>query len=194
MNRITGGFNPEYAMNFSHMHLPYIAFAGIGIDRVRWSLGINFSFEYNIKASVSELFGFTEKIRLINLPLFFKFRYLLWKTGCLFFYSNAGFGYFFSRLYLEADPAPDESGAYFIYSNGVVAFTGLTAEYPLTKSLLLWFATDFWYAGSAAYRYGNEGVQYDKNEIVMFADGTDLTLNLTGLKFILGIKFKWGIK
>jgi len=198
LNIITQGFNEKYGTDFTNINLPYSFAISVDYKYERLGFGLSGGYEFSSKQSTSDFVEVdgtriqqTLKFSSIPSSLYMTYDFVsnyVFKMSVLL-----GGGYTYNLLYLKNSPQVDQTTeqANSMYAPGYLVNTGLRFELRNSGNVSFLCTTLFDYSKTSNFKYRADSAEHVKGDQVLFEDGSALTLNLTGLKFLLGIKFIW---
>jgi hypothetical protein len=194
LNRITDGFNKGYLTNFKKIKIIKgfrINFAYNFYENYIISLGSGYDFTSS--KSYSNFYDVSQSVKYYDIPINMNFKYIFYKLKNFSFLASLGFGTFFSKLILATTPYVDSDNTnYKMNAWGYSVKPGLEFVYNINKSIFIFTGIFYRYTKTAKYKYSKDINNHKKGEIVTFMDGSSLTLNLSSVKFSLGILYYWG--
>jgi len=191
LNKITEGLDAGYVTSLGKIHTP-MSFSGIiGIGFGRSKIGAEGIYEFASKSSYSSIYDVTEKLDYSMSSIGFKYQYEFFRSERWGMFSSCSVGILFPNLSLSTDPHIDETDPYTMSATGFSISPGVDFLYKATSHFGVITSLSFRYATTSGFSYSNTTTRHNAGDNVTFADGSILTLNLSGLKFLIGIMFNW---
>ncbi len=191
LNMITEGLDQGYVTSFGKINFPlnFEGAAFIGFDNSR--IGLGTGYEFTSRDSYSETYGITETVSYRTIPIFAQYRYTYYKSSGWELASGGSIGIFNSKISMKNQPSVQNNETFGMGAWGFSFTVDTDLSYHLSKNVSLFSTLGFRYAKSASFSYTSDTSNHSKGEKVLFSDGSNLTLNLSGLKFLIGIMLSW---
>ena len=192
LNKITDGLDQGYVTSFGKIHFP-LNFEGVfafGFDRSKVGLGLGY--EFTSRNSSSDVYSITQSVNYKSIPVFAMYRYTYFKTLKWEISSGASVGIVYSKLSMRTSPSVQENETFGMKSWGYTLCGDTDVSYALSENVRLFSSLGLRYAKTGSFSYSSDTSKHSKGEKVLFSDGSNLTLNLSGLKFLVGIMLNWG--
>lgn len=194
LNRITEGFNKGYLTDFKKMKLIKGFSVNLGYDFYeKYFISLGSGYNFTSSKSYSSFYDVNQSIKYHDLPINLNLKYMFYKLGNFSFLGNLGLSTFFSKLTLATTPYVDsENTNYQMKAWGYSVKPGLEVLYKVDEAFSITAGLFYRYAKTAKYKYSKDMNDHPKGEIVTFMDGSSLTLNVSSVKFSVGILYYWG--
>jgi len=191
LNKITEGLNAGYGTSLSKIRDP-LNFSGvIGVGFGRSKLGVEGVYEFASKSSYSSIYDVTEALGYSMETVGAKYQYEFFRSDRWSIFSSCSVGILFSSLSLSTDPYVVEAAPYTMSGTGFSISPAVDFLYKATRRFGVVTSLSFRYAATGSFSYSDTTNRHSAGDNVVFADGTGLTLNVSGLKFLVGITFNW---
>jgi hypothetical protein len=192
LNRLTDGFNSGYGTSFSPIHVPLGINMEIGVRTENMEYGFVFGFNYASRSSLSSIYSYTQDIRLGLMPLGISVKYFWYSASRFFVSSGLSATAYRASLSTYSSPNPLKEGDIGMRAWGGAATAFINLDYEVTRKTFLTSSLGFRYSRTANLKYTTNNGGHNEGDYVLFNDGTNLTLNLSGLNFLVGLKFYFG--
>jgi len=191
LNKITQGLNTTYGTSFSRIKTPVTLLGGFYVEFFRSRVGVELGYEYANRSSSSSLYGVTESIKYMGVPFSLNYQYSFFRSGRFDLLAGAYLGFMNVRFSMSTSPEIVESEPYqmtstaFMFGSGLELLTRLSNRIRFSSSLY------YRYASASRFYYAGDTMRHNNGDTVTFSDGSALTINLSGIKFLLGLIFEW---
>lgn len=193
LNQITESFNREYLTQFSRVKVVYDINIGLNyfvINNI--SLGLYSGYLFKNSTSSSETYDFSQSIKYSGIPFGLATKYYFLNKYNIDFFVSLNLGLIYSKLSLSTSKSGLEGlDIYTANAWGFDLFPNLGLEYEVYEYLKFTTSFGYSYHKTAKFKYGSSE-RYEKGSLVKFNDGSNLTLNLSSVKFLIGVILLWG--
>lgn len=191
LNKLTQGMNTTYGTEFSNIRVP-LAFSGaFYVEFFRSRFGVELGYEFANKSSYSSLYDITESINYSAVPISFNYQYAFFKSGRYSLLAGVYMGVMNVNLSMSTDPTIIEEQPYQMASTAFMFGTGLDFLVRISKRFKISSSLYYRYASTTILTYSEDTLRHNNGETVLFSNGETLTLNLSGIRFLVGIILEW---
>lgn len=191
LNMITEGLDQGYVTSFGKIRMPLNFEGGVYLGFDRSKVGLGTGYEFTSRDSYSEVYAVTETVSYRTIPIFAQYRYMFYKGSRWEIGSGGTLGIFNSKISMKNQPSVQDNETYGMSAWGFLISADTDVLFALSRNVSLFSTLGFRYGKSASFSYTADTSKHSKGEKVVFSDGSNLTLNLTGLKFLIGIMLSW---
>ena len=191
LNKITEGLNTSYGTSFGKIRVPADISGAFYIGLYRSRVGVELGYEYANRSSTSSLYGIDETVNYSAVPVSLNYQYSLLDTGRFELLAGAFIGFMNVSLSMSTDPMIVEEQAYKMVATAPMWGCGLDLNTRISKYFK--FSSSLYYrnASTEEFLYSGVSLRHNNGDKVRFSDGSALTMDLSGIKFLLGIIFEW---
>ncbi len=191
LNKLTEGMNTSYGTDFNKLRVP-VAFSGsFYIEFFRSRVGVELGYEYANRSSYSSLYEITEYIDYRSVPISLNYRYAFFRAGRLELLAGVNIGFMNVLLSMSNSPEIAETQPYRMGATAFMLGAGLDLYTRLFDSIKLSTSIYYRYASAPAFYYLEGTLRHNNGDTVRFSNGDALTMDLSGIKFSIGIIFEW---
>lgn len=191
LNKITEGLNTSYGTGFSKIRMPGTFSGGFYVEFFRSRVGVELGYEYADRSSSSSLYGVTESVNYRAIPFSLNYQYSFFNSGRFNLLAGVYVGFMNVSLSMSTSPTIVESQPYNMTSTAFMLGTGLDFLVRVSKRLRLSSSLYYRYASTNEFQYSGDTLRHNNGDTVVFSNGDTLTMNLSGIKFLIGIIFEW---
>jgi hypothetical protein len=188
LNKITEGFNAGYGTSFGDIRIPLFLSCGMGINYNNWKFFISYAYGFSRKSSLSSLYEFTERINLTLMPVDVGIGYVFWNNESMELFSTFRLGFLYSSLSLATVPSSSDYESSGSRAYGFLTSPGLSFLYKASPKVHIVADFGFQYLKTGRFIYTSDTENHERGTPVSFADGSYLTLNVLGIKFLVGVQ------
>jgi len=192
LNKITEGLDAGYATSFGHIRVPLALSGGISLGFSRSKIGFELGYEFSNNDSFSSVYMVSEHVKYSAFPLGIKYSYNFYSKGKWSLWGNVSTGLIWTWLSMSTQPSVIGSDSSF--ESGALAWyfsPSFEAVYSMTKNIGFSALLGARYANTSNFRYNASDSRHNNGDFVVFSDGSNLTMNISGLKFLIGIILSW---
>ena len=191
LNKITEGLNTAYGTSFSKIRNPVAISGGFYVEFFRSRVGVELGYEYANRSSYSSLYGVTEYVDYRAIPFSLNYQYSFFNSGRFDLLAGVYVGFMNVSLSMSTSPAIVEDQPYKMVSTAFMLGTGLDLLIRVSKRIRLSSSLYYRYVSAPQFNYSGDTLRHNNGDTVAFSNGDTLTMNLSGIKFLLGIIFEW---
>lgn len=191
LNKITEGLNTTYGTSFSKIRTPVAFSGGFYVEFFRSRVGVELGYEYANRSSASSLYGVTEYVDYKAIPVSLNYQYSFFNSGRFNLLAGIYVGFMNVSLSMSTSPVIVENTPYKMVSTAFMLGTGLDLLVRVSNRIRLSSSLYYRYASTSAFSYSGDTLRHSNGETVVFSNGDTLTMNLSGIKFLVGIVFEW---
>ncbi|MCX6112988.1 MAG: hypothetical protein NTY22_06900 [Proteobacteria bacterium] len=192
LNKITEGLDAGYGTTFGHIRVPLALSGGLSIGFSRSKIGLELGYEFANRSSYSSIYAVSENIKYSTFPLGIKYSYNFYARGKWSLWGNLSTGIMWVWFSMNTQPSvvvgnsSFETGASAWYLSPSVEMV-----YSMTKNIGFSALLGGRYADTSKFKYNASDNRHANGDFVTFSDGSNLTMNISGLKFLIGIILSW---
>ncbi len=191
LNKVTEGLDSGYVTSFGKINFPLNFEGDFFIGFGNSSLGLGLGYEFTSRNSYSDVYKITQDLSYKSIPIFLKYRYLYFENNRFSMALGGSAGILYSKLSMSTRPSPQDSDVYGMKAWGAVITAENNFYYAVSNNIRFFSTVGLRYAKTGSFSYTSDTANHSSGEKVQFSDGSNLTLNLTGLKFLIGIMMNW---
>jgi hypothetical protein len=192
LNKITEGLDAGYGTSFGHIRMPLAIGGGFSFGFSRSAIGLEAGYEFANRSSFSTIYNITESIKYSAFPLGVRYSYRFYKTQRWSFMGTLSTGIMWT--WFSMNTRPDVTGVNSAYESGATAWylsPAFEVLYSITDNIGVSALLGGRYANTSKFKYNSADSRHNNGDFVTFSDGSNLTMNVSGLKFSLGITLTW---
>lgn len=191
LNKITEGMDQGYVTSFGKIRFP-LNFEGAAVFGFgRSKVGLGLGYEFASRSSYSELYSITETVSYRTTPVFVLYRYAFFKRGAWEIASGGNVGMLYSKVSMQTQPSVQDNETFNMKAWGYTFGAETDFSYAVANNVRLFSSVELRYSKTGSFSYSADTSKHSKGEKVLFSDSSTLTLNLSGLKFLVGIMLSW---
>ncbi len=191
LNKITEGLDQGYVTSLGKIRFPLNFEGAFALNFDKSKVGLGAGYEFTSRDSYSSVYGITETVSYKSIPIFLQYRYVFFKKLKWEIASGANAGVVYSSLSMNTQPSVQSNETFGMKAWGCVFSADTDFSYALSKNVRIFNSVGFRFSKTGSFSYSSDTSKHSKGEKVLFSDGSNLTLNLSGLKFLIGIALKW---
>ncbi len=193
LNKITEGLDSGYGTSFGHIRVPLALSGGFSLSFSRSVVALELGYEFANRDSYSSIYNITENIKYSALPLGIKYSYRFYDKGKWRFLGSLSTGVMWVWFSMNNQPSLITGSTSF--ETGASAWyisPSVEAIYYITRNVGFNAMLGARYASTSKFKYTSADSRHNNGDYVTFSDGSNLTMNISGLKFLIGIILSWG--
>jgi len=191
LNKITQGMNTSYGTDFSNIRTPLVFSGAFYVEFFRSRVGAEIGYEYANRSSSSSLYGITESIGYRAIPISLNYQYGFFNSGRYSLLAGTYIGFMNVTLSMSTDPLIVEKQPYNMVSTAFMLGTGLEFLVRMSSKVCLSSSLYYRYASTPEFTYSGDTLRHNNGEKVVLSNGDPLTMNLSGIRFLVGIILEW---
>jgi hypothetical protein len=191
LNKITQGTNSVYGTDFSNVRMPLVFSGTFYLEFFNSRIGAEIGYEYVNKFSYSSLYDITESIYYGAIPVSLNYQYRFLNRGRYSLLAGTYIGFMNVTMSMSTDPAIVEQQSYNMVSTAFMLGTGLDFLTRISTHFRLSSSLYYRYASTQGFTYSGDTLRHNNGEKVLLSNGEALTMNLSGIRFLIGIILEW---
>ena len=191
LNNVTEGLNTSYGASIDKIRTPLSFYGAFYVEFFRSRVGVELGYEYANRSSFSSLYGVTENVNYSAIPVSLNYQYSFFNSGRFNLLAGVYVGAINVSLSMSNFPAVVEVQPYKMISTAFMMGTGLDFLVRVSGRIRVSSSLYYRYASAPAFHYSGDTLRHNNGDTVAFSNGDTLTMNLSGIKFLLGIIFEW---
>ena len=191
LNKLTQGMNTSYSTDFSNIRMPLVFCGAFYVEFFHSRVGVELGYEYANKTSYSSLYDITESINYSSVPISLNYQYRFLNRGRYSLLAGTYIGFMNISLSMSTNPTIVENSAYDMVSTSFMFGTGLDFLVRVSDKIRLSSSLYYRYASAPGFTYSGDTARHNNGEAVLLSNGEPLTMNLSGIRFLMGIILEW---
>ncbi|MEI6092732.1 MAG: hypothetical protein WCQ47_03510 [bacterium] len=192
LNKITEGLDAGYGTSFGRIKFPMSLLGSFSLGFNRAKIGIEFGYEFANSNSYSSTYNITENLSYSAFPIGVRYSYMLVGKEKWSLWSRVSTGIMLTNFSMNTQPSVSALSS--SYSSEAIAWyfsPAFDCIYLATKNIGFITTLSARYANTSNFSYNTLDGRHNRGDYVVFSDGSNLTMNVSGLKFSLGIILSW---
>lgn len=192
LNKISEGLDEGYGTSFGRIRCPMTLMGSLSVGFGRSKIGIEFGYEFANSDSYSSIYSVTESLKYSALPVGVRYSYKIIDGSKWSLWSRISTGMMLTSFSMGTQPSVKTLD--LAYESEAMAWylsPALECIYTATENIGFSMMFGARYANTSQFRYNISDDRHDSGDYVVFSDGSNLTMNISGLKFSLGIILSW---
>jgi len=191
LNKITQGMNSSYGTDFGNIRMPFVFSGAFYIEIFNSRIGAELGYEFANSSSYSSLYDITESISYKAIPVSLNYQYAFFNKSRYSLLAGAYIGFMNVSLSMSTNPTIVETQPYsmvstaFMFGSGLEFLTRISGRMRVSSSLY------YRYASTPGFTYSGDTLRHNNGESVVLSNGEPLTMNLSGIRFLVGIILEW---